>query len=509
MTRFASCIFLLLFSVHLFSQDALPRSTPEQQGVSSQAIINFLDSAAVGGNEFHSFMFLRHGKVIAEGWWSPYRPDLKHTMYSCSKSFTATAVGFAIKENKLNLTDKVITFFPGRLPDTVGTFLSELTIKDLLTMSVGQDPDPTRKIILEEDWIKSFLALPIVNKPGSKFLYNSMASYMLSAIVQKVTGQRVLDYLTPRLFNPLGIHGIDWETDSQGINTGGWGLRLKTEDLAKFGQLFLQEGKWKRKRVLPKSWVKEASSAKIIQHPEYSQERRDSSDWEQGYGYQMWRGRNNSFRGDGAFGQFILVIPDKDAVIAITSETDDMQSILNNVWHHLLPSMQKKRMKPNDSLVQQLKQQLNSLVLPLPGNSNVSDNIANISGKVFSVEPNEKGVRTMSFDFNDDVCTMNMKTDSGDYHISFTPLRWKEGETERPGPYPLAKGKGALSGLPPFKVAGEYNWRDDNKLELVLRYIESPHMEVITCSFDDRKLKVEMKNRFKFGQAELTGEVKE
>src|SRR5436305_1392324 len=201
--------------------------------------------------------------------------------------------------------------------------LQQLTIKDLLTMSVGQDPDPTGFVVPDTNWIRRFLALPIKNEPGTTFLYNSMATYMLSAIVQKVTGQRIFDYLQPRLFQPLGITGIDWETDPKGINTGGWGLRLKTEDIAKFGQLFLQKGKWNGKQLLPVGWVEEASTVKIIQHPSYSQAKRDSSDWEQGYCYQMWCCRNNAYRGDGAFGQYAIVMPDKDAVIAITSETGD------------------------------------------------------------------------------------------------------------------------------------------------------------------------------------------
>ena len=134
-------------------------------------------------------MLLRHGKVIAEGWWNPYRPDLKHTLYSLSKSFTATAVGFANAEHKLTLTDKVISFFPHQVPDTVTPYLSQLTIKDLLTMSVGQEPDPTGIITTDTNWVRRFLALPIVHQPGSTFLYNSMATYMLSAIVQKVTGR--------------------------------------------------------------------------------------------------------------------------------------------------------------------------------------------------------------------------------------------------------------------------------------------------------------------------------
>ncbi len=286
---------------------SLPRSTPEAEGVSSKAIITFLDSAAASRQEFHSFMFLRHGKVIAEGWWDPYKPDLRHTLYSTSKSFTSTAVGFAVNEKLLTVNDKVISFFPDQLPDSVSPFLADMTVKDLLTMSAGQSPEPTGAIrSAGPGWVKSFLAFPVTNDPGTTFLYNSMATFMLSAIVQKVTGEMVIDYLRPRLFSPLGIEGMEWEINPDGINTGGWGLLVKTEDMAKFGQLYLQKGMWNGKQVIPASWVEEATTFKIDQAPDALQSKRDSSDWLQGYCYQFWRCRDNAFRADGAFGQFII-----------------------------------------------------------------------------------------------------------------------------------------------------------------------------------------------------------
>jgi hypothetical protein len=375
-------------------------------------------------------------------------------------------------------------------------------------MSVGQEPDPTGKVVVDSNWVRSFFATPILYKPGTKFLYNSAATYMLSAIVTKVTGQKVYDYLTPRLFEPLGIENADWETDPQGYNTGGWGLRLKTEDIAKFGQLFLQEGKWKRKRILSKKWVKEASTAKIIQHPELPKEKRDSSDWEQGYCYQMWRGRNNAYRGDGAFGQFCLIMPDQDAVIAITSEAFDMQDELNAIWKFLLPAMKKKKLPANDSLVQQMKLQLQSLSLPIPGNSNSSDLVSSIEGKLYAMQSNDRNVQDVSFHFENDLCTINIKTDTATHSITFGPRRWQPGETTRKGPYLVSKAQNNLNGLPPFKVVGEYNWRDENKLELILRYIESPHTETIVCHFDDNKLRMEFRNSFAPQPVTISGEAK-
>ncbi|HEY2721718.1 MAG TPA: serine hydrolase, partial [Chitinophagaceae bacterium] len=287
-----SALFLLTLFTNVLAQESsmLPRSVPEEEGVSSNDVIKFLDATAKGKTEFHSFMLLRHGKVIAEGWWDPYKATLRHTLYSCSKSFTATAIGFAITEKKLSLDDKVISFFPKDIPDTLSKFLSELTVKDALMMSDGQEPDPSFNVAAKDsNWIKGFLSTPILHEPGTVFLYNSLGTYMLSAIVQKVTGQRTLDYLKPRLFDPLDINGMDWETDIQGINTGGWGLRVKTEDMAKFAELFLQKGMWNGKQVLPASWVEEASTMKIMQDPNAPQSKKDSSDWLQGYCYQMWR----------------------------------------------------------------------------------------------------------------------------------------------------------------------------------------------------------------------------
>ena len=487
-------------SVSYKSKEALPRSIPEAEGVSSEGIINFLDAAAKSKHEFHSFMFLRHGKVIAEGWWNPYRPDLKHTMYSTSKSFTATAIGFAVTEKLLTVNDKVISFFPQDLPDTISTFLSQLTVKDALSMSDGQEPDPTRIVVdRDSNWVKSFLALPILYKPGTKFLYNSLGTYMLSAIVQKVTGQKVIDYLQPRLFEPLGIEGIDWETDPKGINTGGWGLRLKTEDMAKFGQLFLQKGMWNGKQIIPAAWVEEASTLKIIQHPEITQGKKDSSDWEQGYCYQMWRCRYNAYRGDGAFGQFIIIMPEEDAVFAITAETQNMQDEINLLWDYLLPAMHKEKLQDNSIKAAALKQKLSALALPVPAQTSASPVEKNISGKTFSILQNEKKIKTISFLFKDKVCHLTIKTDSATHQLAFSSGKWQGGETTRHGPYLLTNAKANLSGLPPFKVAGSYSWKDENTLELVLRYIESPHSEKMIFQFDKDNVTVEIQNSLDYG----------
>src|SRR5664279_2121312 len=470
---------------------SLPRSVPEKEGVSSQGIIDFLNAAAKSKNEFHSLIFLRHGKVIAEGWWNPYKPDLHHTLYSLSKSFTATAVGFAVTEKKMSVSDKVVSFFPDALPDTISHYLAGMTVRDLLTMSAGMDPDPTFKIVANDsNWVKSFLKVPVVHEPGTKFLYNTLATYMLSAIVQKVTGEKVIDYLKPRLFEPLVIEGMDWEVDPHGINCGGWGLRLKTEDLAKFGQLFLQKGQWNGKQILPASWIEEASTKKIDQAPDARQSQKDSSDWMQGYCYQMWRCRHNAFRGDGAYGQYIIVMPDQDAVIAITAETPDMQDELNLVWEYLLPSIKGDKLADDAATSSALKQRLASLALPSAAEGKSPEIVSRVSGKLMTLEPNERQIKTLNIQFTDSMCKLSMEIGQDNFNFSFGSGKWITGETTLRGPNLLLQAKAHYVGLPPTKVAGSFGWKDETTLEFVLRYIESPHTETITCKFDKNKVLV-------------------
>jgi CubicO group peptidase (beta-lactamase class C family) len=506
----ASFAFLLFFQLILNAQPAsLPRSVPEAEGVSSDSIIKFLEATAKSQTEFHSFMLLRHGKVIAEGWWDPYRADLKHTLYSCSKSFTATAIGFAVQEKRLSLDDKVISFFPNQLPDTVSTWLSELTVRDVLIMSDGQEPDPTGVVAsADTNWIKGFLKTPILHEPGSVFLYNSLGTYMLSAIIQKVTGQKTLDYLKPRLFEPLGISGEDWETDMQGINTGGWGLRLKTEDMAKFAELFLQKGTWGGKQILPASWIEDASTAHIMQDPNATQSKKDSSDWLQGYCYQMWRCRHNAFRGDGAFGQFMIVMPEQDAALAITAETPNMQEEINLVWQYLLPSFNDKSLPANANAANKLKEKIRTLALLPPTKNNESYQAA-VNGKTFAASANSMQLESIGFNFSGGDCRVNFQTTTSRYDVVFAAGKWQPGETNLPGPSLTGALIENRSMIYPAKIMAAYSWKDANTLQLTVRYIESPHTETYLCHFHDNSLIIEASRSLDYGKNNAVIEARE
>lgn len=320
----------------------LPRAeTPDSV---ASAMENFFTEAANDSLDIHSVMIVKDGQVIFSRWQSEGVDSVPHVLHSVSKTFTATAVGLAIAEGKMALTDKIIDYFPDKLPAEVSDNLKAMTVRDLLTMSCGHDVEPSFRNV-EEDWVTTFLAHPVIHKPGTFYLYNSLGTYILSAIVQQVTGEKIVDYLTPRLFEPLHIDKPKWDESPQGINTGGWGLYLKTEDLAKMGQLLLQKGEWNGKQLIPAEWVSEMSKKQVesinpgtrLEDAEAKGLTVETSDWMQGYGYQMWRCRPGCFRADGARGQYIIVIPDKNAVIAITSNVEDLQGELNLVWKNILP----------------------------------------------------------------------------------------------------------------------------------------------------------------------------
>lgn len=352
----AAFSLLLVVSASWAAESKLPRSTPEAQGVSSRAICDFIETANQKIDTLHSFMLVRHGHVVAECWWQPEGPEKRHVLHSLSKSFTSTAVGLAVAEGKLSLDDPVLKFFPEEAPQEISNNLKQMRVRDLLTMSTGHQVQAT--LTTDTSWVKTFLAHEVPHKPGTHFQYNTPATYLCSAIVQQVTGQTVLDYLQPRLLEPLGIENPEWGNSPQGVTVGGWGLQIRTEDIAKFGQLYLQKGRWNGKQLVPAAWVEQATSKQVSNGSD------PSRDWDQGYGFQFWRCRHGAYRGDGAFGQFCIVLPEQDAVIAITADTKDMQAELNVVWDKLLPAFHKDTLPANAAEVEQLKVVMSKLAVP-------------------------------------------------------------------------------------------------------------------------------------------------
>lgn len=422
--RFVVCSVLIVFITTCHAANAkpfsFPRSTPESQGVSSAALLGVVE-ALDQMDTMNSFMLVRHGQVVAEGWWVPYDAQSNHELYSLSKSFTSTAVGLAVAEGKLSLDDEVLKFFPEDAPAEPSANLKAMRVRDLLTMSTGNQDETSTAA--DKISAQAFLAHPVPHKPGTHFKYNTPATFMLSAIVQKQTGQTVLEYLQPRLFEPLGITQPVWNTNGQGINLGGYGLSVRTEDIARFGQLYLQKGKWQGKPLIRPEWVELATSKQV------SNGSNPASDWDQGYGFQFWRCRHGAFRGDGAFGQYCIVLPEQDAVIAITSGVKDMQAVLNILWEKLLPALGPKRLRADAAHQKRLAEKLSSLAVRPAEGADSSPLAAKILGRKFVFPANEQKLEAVTLTPNPGGQGLTVHVQSGGVAHEFATgyREWKHG----------------------------------------------------------------------------------
>jgi CubicO group peptidase (beta-lactamase class C family) len=466
------------------TEHQLQRSAPEAQGIASSAILTFVEQVENTIQDVHSFMLLRHGYVLAEGWWTPYAREQLHMLFSLSKSFTSTAVGLAVAEGRLSVDDPVLSFFPDDRPAEVSDHLAAMRVRHLLSMSTGHAEESLSQLERgDENWARFILSRPVPFAPGTHFVYNSGATYMLSAIVRNVTGENLLEYLRPRLFEPLGIGQATWESCPRGINTGGWGLTIKTEDIARFGQLYLQKGLWRGKRILPEAWVDAASARQV------SNGSNQDSDWEQGYGYQFWRCRHVAYRGDGAFGQFCVVMPEQDAVLAITSGVADMQAILNLAWTYLLPAMTSAALPSDHSALEQLERKLASLTLaPQPGSPS-STLATTLSRRTYILDSNEQGIETLSFDFGAESSVVTARDRHGEHRIACGGGAWMGGTTT------LGSGE-------PRRIAASGAWLAADTYVVKLCYSETPFCYTFTCRFTGDRLAVDSRVNVAFGPVE-------
>lgn len=477
----------------------IPRSTPEAQGVPSAALLAFVKEAERSISELHSFMLLRHGSVVAEGWWDPYGPQHPHMLFSLTKSFTSSAVGMAINEGRLSLEDRVLEFFPQDAPKRPSQNLQAMRVKHLLSMSTGHEVDATEQATSDPqgNWVRGFFAAPVQHEPGAPFVYNSAASHMLSAIVQKVTGQTLLDYLKPRLFDPLGIEGMTWQTDPMGRNTGGWGLALKTEDIARFGQMLLQKGLWEGNAILRPGWVVMATSWQVDNSLDPNQA---NPDWKQGYGFQFWMCRHNAFRGDGAFGQYCIVMPRQDAVLAITSGVGDMQAVLNLVWKQILPALGPAELTPQPGVQQQLCEKLESLQFAPPKGLKSTELAAGISGKVFQLEENPLKVQSLRLDFSDKGCSLTLADGHGEQALAAAHGRWELGQSS------LFQGDprhALVADVKPVPVAAGYAWTGERALQIVARFYETPFFYTLNFKFEGEQVTLEGGVNVSFGPTQM------
>lgn len=428
-------------------------------------------------------MLIRHGNVIAEGWWDPYNAQSPHMMFSVSKSFTSTAVGFAVQEGLLSTGDRIVSFFSDDIPADPSEWLQAMRVRDLLTMSTGQEQDRIHQFTTG-NWVREFLAEPIVEKPGTTFRYSSGATYMLAAILQNVTGKSLMDYLTPRLFDPIGIKGASWETCPAGINLGGWGLKITTEDLARFGELYLKEGAWNGTRIIGKAWIKLATSKQIDNGTQ------PKSDWAKGYGYQFWRCRHKAYRADGALGQLCVVMPEQDAVLAITSATHNFQALVGAIWAHILGHMKSSRIIENAADLSLLKSRLACLALDARESrtEHLDQNEISDQRYVATANGDTDEITAARWHFGIDQSGLTLDNALGTHTLTFSLDKWLPGTTTFPENAEV-------------QVACRGAWTKQNTFSIKVCHTETPFTVTIEAVFLNDSVHVSSTQNATFGDA--------
>lgn len=435
----------------------------------STAINAFLDSVRDAPRiELHSLMILRHDTVITEGWWAPYTPDQVQLLYSLSKSFTSTAAGLAQAEGLLSLDEKVVDVFPEHADAAAGRRSRELTLRQLLRMATGHREDVLERAyaICPDDVVRGFLSVPVDEEPGSIFCYNNAATFVVGAAVQKRSGQTLVDFLKPRLFQPLGIDSCSWQTDTQGRNLGYSGLHLTTGSIARFGRLIIDGGRLGDRQLLDPEWLAAATSHQTDNSSQAS------PDWSQGYGYQFWLSRHG-FRGDGAHGQFCIVLPEQDAVVIITSGSSDMQGILDLVWEHLLPAFGDQPLAADDHATAALAERLAGLTLtPVGADGWQPQPIPEPSA---DAEQNRDPVRVTAVEPADDTVVLSLDHDQRAVGATLRP------RTDRPVPIKITCGTGrwiantVMIGDHTLACSGSAVVGTDGTVDAELSFTNTPH----------------------------------
>lgn len=382
----------------------LLRSTPESVGISSHTLCKLL-AELKKLDSLNSIMVMRHGHVCAEGWWKPYSPDIPHSLFSLSKSFTSCAVGIAQSEGLLRLSDTMISYFPEYDSVITDPRMRKVTLRNLLTMASGHASCATPAMFADPDgdWVRGFLSSKLDFEPGTHFAYNSAATYMLAAAVRKVSGENVREYLMPRIFDPLDIVPGMWECCPKGTNKGGWGLYLKTEDIAKFAQLLLDGGVADGRQLIPAEYFLEATTKQI------DNSMNEAPDWKLGYGYQFWMCQHG-VRADGAHGQYAIAIPEKDIAIATTAGVANMQQVLTLIWDILLPDVTGDTLPEDPVAHKELLEQLDALSIPLAA----GDLTPRHAPAAWKFQPNSAGVTDASISFGDKDCTLIFHSKNGE-----------------------------------------------------------------------------------------------
>jgi len=462
-------------------------AAPGEVGVHAGRIRRFLNELERRSLTLHSLLLYRSGRVATEQYWWPYRADRPHMTHSATKSFTGTAVGFALAEGRLRLDEKVVSFFPDQVPATASRWLRAMTVGDLLTMRTGHPVGLSGKTwrLIDTSWVAEFLGAEVADPPGQRFTYSSATSHMLSAIVARATGESIAEYLRPRLFEPLGFQAHSWEADPEGNSSGGNGLSLRSVDFLKWGVLHLRDGWWGGRRVLPEGWVRQATTAWVsgassgswngaefvpAGGPDAGPEPR-----ERGYGYQIWLGPEDSYYASGMFGQECVVLPQRDAAVAITASIPRGRHLeLNELVYELLVPAFGGPGTPSDD--RRLAEQLAGAGEP-PAAPSVAP-AAEVDGRGYRCDPNEDGITGIRFDRAGEQLTVTLTDGRGTHHVRCALDGWAESVTTVTG-WQLHH-----SYQPPdMRVVAGARWSTPRSLTLDWYFVESPFHDTVTVEF--------------------------
>ncbi len=452
----------------------LPHSTPSAEGVDSSGIEAFLDAVDDAPQiELHSLVVLRHGNVICEGWWSPYSSERPHLLYSLSKSFTSTAAGLAVAEGLLDLDATVLSYFPELDADITDPRSRAMKVRHIAAMASGHAAE-TLDLAMGNDpdnLVRGFLLIPPDCEPGTVFAYNQPCTYSLAAIIQRQSGQTLVDYLRPRLFEPLGIGEAAWIEAPAGRNIGFSGLHTTTDAIARLGQLYLRGGRWGDRQLLDPAWVTEATSKQVDNPNE------PNPDWTQGYGFQFWMARHG-YRGDGAYGQFSIVLPEQDLVIATTAGTEDMQGILDAIWDHILPAIDST---PGDEAAdQRLSDRLAHGVLPLRTRKAEPEDRYQWDGATFESQ-DSPGLAQWRPALGPHVASAELSAADDGWRLALTDVGGVLRADVGSDSWTVTEADGV-----PVAVSG--GWGDPDTFVAEVIFLETPHTLRVTCSGPDRTL---------------------
>mgnify|MGYP000870040676 FL=1 len=441
------------------------RVLPQSVGVDPQGVIDFIDSLKQKAVNMHSFMLVRRGKVAAECYYKPFAAGMLHNIYSVSKNITSAAVGLAISDGLIRLDDKIVDFFPEKIQGhNIHPYTRAMTVEHLLKMATVH---PKSTDTSGDDWIKGFLTAPPVKMPGMSFAYDTTGTHTLCGIIQKVTGKAVNEYLREKLFDKIGIGEIEWITCPMGINVGGGGIKMTTEDMAKFGQLYLNMGVCGGEQVLPREWVIKSTSRQI--------DNTNASfmlDGRTGYGYKFWLGRHNSYICFGMGGQFIIVVPEKELVFVTTANTkqasDGHQLILDSFWDVLYPAIGDGTPQAAAEANARLDKIAGSLEMHIPDGKSTSPAAEIANGKAFAADENAAGYKSLVFGFDGQYGSLTLSSEKAQHKFSFKLCGWQEAKS------PFADENAFCSGV----------WTDEKTLIINLQLKERMQMLTAYCHFE-------------------------